>query len=284
MSITDTSHRVLDYDPCRYGASRVYFRGPKRNLTGRYIAFLGGTETFGKFIEKPFPALVETELGMPCVNFGCVNAGLDVFLNDPKVLSAAAKAQITVVQILGAHNMSNRYYRVHPRRNDRFLTASSLMRSVFRNVDFSEFSFTKHMLNDVYAQADGKFAHIQQELRSAWSARMATLLDKLPGRKMLLWFADHSPPAQLPQASMGQDPLFVDAKMIEALRPKVDGIAQVQLSKAALTAGTAGMRFAGIDQPAAMQMLGPQAHSEAAQLLVKSLAPMLASLDAKRPA
>ena len=33
---------------CRYGNSRLFFRGPKGNLSGRYHAFIGGTETFGK--------------------------------------------------------------------------------------------------------------------------------------------------------------------------------------------------------------------------------------------
>lgn len=283
MSITDREHCALDYRPCRYGASRINFRGPKRELKGRYIAFLGGTETYGKFIQSPFPTLVEQSLGVPCVNFGCVNAGLDVFLHDSDVLAAAAGAEVTVVQILGAQNMSNRFYRVHPRRNDRFVTASALMQSVFRDVDFSEFSFTRHMLKGLSDQASDRFSFVREELRGAWCARMKTLLDRLPGRKILLWFAEHSPPLQLPKSAIGHDPLFVDASMIEDLRPLVDGVAQVRLSDSAKGAGTAGMRYGAMEKPAAKQMLGPLAHEEAARVLVNQLGPLLTKSQRKRP-
>ncbi len=36
---------------------------------------------------------------------------------------------------MGAQNLSNRFYAVHPRRNDRFLRASTLMKTIFREVD-----------------------------------------------------------------------------------------------------------------------------------------------------
>ena len=93
------------------------------------MAFLGGSETYGKFIQDPFPDLVERALGMTCVNLGYMNAGVDAFIHEAEVLSLAAAAEITVIQLMGAQNMSNRLYRVHPRRNDRFLTASSMMKS-----------------------------------------------------------------------------------------------------------------------------------------------------------
>ena len=70
MTFPVAAHGALDYFPCRYGRSRVLFRGPKRPLDGPYVAFLGGTETYGRFIETPFPALVEPALGQACINFG----------------------------------------------------------------------------------------------------------------------------------------------------------------------------------------------------------------------
>ncbi|MDC1223540.1 DUF6473 family protein [Ascidiaceihabitans sp.] len=36
----------LDYLPCRYGTSKLLFRGPRRPLKEPYIAFLSGTETY----------------------------------------------------------------------------------------------------------------------------------------------------------------------------------------------------------------------------------------------
>ncbi len=54
MTYMKLGQAALDYYPCRYGASKLLFRGPRRRLQGDYVAFLGGTETYGKFIETPF--------------------------------------------------------------------------------------------------------------------------------------------------------------------------------------------------------------------------------------
>ena len=135
----------------------------------------------GNLSENPFSELVENELRMTCVNLGCMNAGIDAFVHDPELLQLASRAEITVIQVMGAQNMSNRFYRVHPRRNDRFLTASTMMKSVFRDVDFTEYHFTRHMLCDVANRAEDRFSFVRSELRTAWSSRMKTVADGTAG-------------------------------------------------------------------------------------------------------
>ncbi|PSL17542.1 DUF6473 family protein [Shimia abyssi] len=261
----------LDYEPCQYGSSRLLFRGPKKDLEEGDVAFLGGTETYGKFIPQPFPDLVERELSRPCVNLGFVNAGVDVFLAEPSVLDIARKARVTVVQVMGAQNMSNRFYKVHPRRNDRFLGASNMMRMVFREIDFSEFHFTRHMLGTVCARAPDRYSMVRDELRMAWAARMKLLLNTIGGKILLLWFADHMPDMSLGMSGLGPDPLFVDRHMLEELRPLVDDIVEVVASDAALAKGVEGMNCTQMERVAAQRMLGPAAHTEASEVLVGSL-------------
>ena len=77
MTIDALGSGALNYHPCRYGRSRLLFRGPQRRLDGPYVSFLGGTTTYGKYIPTPFPALVEQATGLPAVNLGWINAGLD---------------------------------------------------------------------------------------------------------------------------------------------------------------------------------------------------------------
>ena len=155
---------ALDYLPCQYGMSKLTFRGPRRALEAPYVAFLGGTATFGKFIEQPFPLLVEHLTGGTSVNFGQVNAGLDVFSKDSTVLEAARGAQVTVVEVMGAANMSNRFYSVHPRRNDRFLHVLPDLRQLYYDVDFTQFSFTQHMLRHLYLRDSGRFFQLRHML------------------------------------------------------------------------------------------------------------------------
>jgi hypothetical protein len=261
---------ALDYLPCRYGTSKLLFRGPRRRLDGPYCALLGGSETYGKHVRAPYPALLEAELGKVMVNFGYMNAGADMFLNEPVILDACNQARVTVVQLLGAHNMSNRFYAVHPRRNDRFLRASALMKTIFPEVDFTEFHFTRHMLLALKHRAPEKYALVESELKAAWVARMRLLLQKITGRSVLLWVGDHHPDGAA-RDDLGHDPLLVDVGMVDAIRPFATDFVRVTPSPAACVAGTRGMAFGPLEAPAAAQIPGPAVHEEVAS----ALAPVL---------
>lgn len=293
MSVAGSFQGALEYFPCRYGRSRLLFRGPKRALDAPYIAFLGGAETLGRFVTAPFPALVEralaegakrtgTESGeaepsgaLPCVNLGVANAGIDLYLGDPAVLNLAARAELCVIQVMGAQNMSNRFYGVHPRRNDRFLRASDRLRQLFPEVDFTEFHFTLHMLGRLREVSEKRFAEVTAELRLAWVARMKHLLTLLGGRAVLVWAAGHPPPDTHVNA-LAPAPLFIERGMLEALRPRAAALLDQPLSAAALTAGTEGMVFADFEAAAAAEALSPAGHAEIAEALSPTLARLLA--------
>lgn len=260
----------LEYYPCRYGGSRVLFRGPRRSLDTGYVAFLGGTETYGLFIPEPMPALVEQALGRACVNFGNVNAGLDLYLNDPEVLRAASGARAVVLQVMGAQAISNRYYAVHPRRNDRFLKANTRLLELYPEVDFTQFSFVRHMLGALQDTCPDRFARLVEELQAAWVARMTHLLSVIKGQVVLLWFSDQAP-AETAGTLSGRGPLFVSRAMIKAISPRVTCYVEIAASAQALGRGTRGMIFGEMETTAAEAQLGPLAHEEAAEALVPVL-------------
>ena len=274
MSYDALGAAALNYAPCRYGNSRVRFRGPQRRLDAPYVAFIGGTETYGKFIRAPFPALVESTLGINCVNFGVANGGVDVFVNDGFLIDAACGAQATVLQVVGAQNMSNRFYSVHPRRNDRFLKASRLLKSIYPEVDFSECHFTRHMLSMLYRVSEERFAVVRHEVQQAWLARMKVLCRRIHGNIVLLWFADHPPLAHHDDAvdpAEDKEPLFITRAMLDKLSVYVSGLVEVTASQDALQGGTDGMIFNEMEALAACRMMGPKAHGEVALPLGKAL-------------
>lgn len=272
MAYENLSEGALDYLPCRYGKSKLLFRGPRKKLDGDYVAVIGGTETYGKFIEKPFTALVEEVIDTPSVNFGCVNAGADVFMNEPVVLEACSKARVTVIQAMGAQNMSNRFYAVHPRRNDRFLKASVLLKTVFREVDFTDFHFTRHMLSTLKKLSEERFALVEDELKEAWKARMQVMLEKIQGKTVVLWIDDSSPEGE---GDLGHDPLFVDRAMIEAIQPYCTKVVEVKLTAQAKAEGVEGMVYPEMEAPMAKEMMGMRAHQEIADSLSDALRDML---------
>ena len=280
MKIETLGDEASLYTPCRYGNARLLFRGPRRPLDGRYIAFVGGTETYGRFISTPFPSLVEERLGVTCVNFGCINASVDAFLNEPVILNACRQSELTVIEITGAQNLSNRFFTVHPRRNDRFLRASTIMRALYPDIDFTEFCFTRHMLTSLCETDPERFAILREELQIAWSARMRQFLAEIGPRTILLWFADHLPsdtPADLHSDRATSDPLFVTRKMIDGLRPLVRGVVMVQPTARALARRGEGLILPPHLSAAAATMLGATAHDEAATALTGALQSSIAA-------
>lgn len=273
MSIEGTGAQALDYLTCRYGESRLLFRGPRRKLEKPYLAFLGGNETYGKFVPQPFTNIVEQALGRSCVNLGSLNAGLDSFVNDSDILRIGSRADLTVMQILGAQNLSNRFFRVHSRRNDRFLGPSAMLSAIYREVDFTEFSFNNHMLQRLQMLSPDRFETVRDELRLAWVGRMRTLLSAIDSVTVLLWLrfeeeADGDP-------HLGPAPLLVTKAMIDELRDLVQGVIEVPVSSAGTCDDLEGMVYGPMDTPIAERFPGPRTHDLIADRLIEALRPAI---------
>lgn len=266
----------LNYRPCRYGTSKLTFRGPRRDLQGRYLAFLGANEVYGRFIERPFPDLVEDSLGLTCANFGVADAGPDAFTADPFMPDAVADATVTVVQVMGAHNMNNRFYSVHPRRNDRFTAPTPLLTQIYPDVDFADIHFTKHLVSRLYRTSARRFNAVAAELKRCWVARMKLLLERAGGDTVLLWFSCRPPARALePGVPPGQEPMLVTEEMLCEAGASATRVLRVIASPRAVAAGTDGMVFAEMQAAAASEMMGPHAHRECADALITTLKDML---------
>lgn len=257
------SRGALRLTPCTYGLSKLPFRGPCRPTDSRYVAFLGGSETFGKYIPKPFPDLIEAAIGEVCVNLGCQSAGPDVFLQDPAVQSICHGAAMTVIQIPGATNLCNAFYRVHPRRNDRFIAPTDKLSALYPEIDFSEISFTGHLIARLRAVDRERFKLVRHQIETTWVRRMKSLIGQVGGPVLLLWLASRVPQDQSEGVLPSGHPSFVTRRMIEALRPYVTDIVEV----VAQHGDTEGMSFAPLDTLAAQDMMGIAAHQAAASAL-----------------
>ncbi|MEQ9260122.1 MAG: DUF6473 family protein [Roseovarius sp.] len=245
-------------DHCRYDGSRLLFRGPPRPLEGEFVACLGGTETFAREVALPFPDLLEELTGLTCVNFGWPNAGVEAFANDRALMGSAARARACVLQVPGAANLSNMYYRVHPRRNDRFLQPTEALQALYPEVDFMEFSFTRHLLGRLMALSPERFAYIREELATVWLASMRGLIGRIGAPVVLLWLSGRPPEARCDSPDPADDPAFVTRVMLEALRGEVAAVVELVLPR---EAGAGGF--------------GPAQHAAVAEALVPALAGLL---------
>lgn len=90
------------------------FRGPKRPLYGSYFADIGSGQTYGKYVEVLLVDALEAQIGDPVVNLGVMQAGMTPTADNPDILPVTSNVRMTLVQILGAQNMPNFFYSVHP--------------------------------------------------------------------------------------------------------------------------------------------------------------------------
>jgi len=261
---------ALRYQNCHYGGSKLEFRGPKRRLNQPYIAVIGGSETYGKFLEQPYPAILEHFTGICTVNLGSMYAGIDIFLSQPAVLDICSQAATTIVELTGAQNMNNRFYSVHPRRNDRFLGANDLLKSIYPSVDFTDIHFTGHLLSVLQKHSESRFQMVQDELRADWQSKMQQFLDRIGGNVILLWMSDRKPDRrELPDS--GSNPMFIDRDLIAPLLGLDRAFVEVIATPDEISAGHERMVFSQFEEAAARQMLGPVVHQEAARSLLDAV-------------
>ncbi|MDP5219720.1 DUF6473 family protein [Ruegeria sp. 2205SS24-7] len=258
----------LDEMTCFYGNSRLPVRGPRRDLDTRYLACLGGAETFGRFVPAPFVELLERRLRRKAVNLGSLNCGLDAWLGDPDLVSIAKGADLCVLQLPCLHQLSNRFYRVHPRRNDRFLKASEGLSALYPEVDFTEFHFTGHLIMHLKASDMERFAAVQAELQRAWLSRMQGLISCLDTQVLLLRL-------QKIDEETGGDPAPISVEMLEQIAPHAQAALDITVRPAGQSMELGDMIFGTMQQPSAEHMLGAVTH----QLIADKLARAIRDLD-----
>jgi hypothetical protein len=255
------------------------FRGPARKLHGNYIAFLGGSETFGRYIPTPFPDLIEKRTGVTSVNLGCIDAGLDCYAPSHDLLDICSNATATVIQILGATNMSNRFYTVNQRHSNRFLRASKKFKEIYPEIDFSTFTHISEMLGKLGKTDPDRLQALRQEIQTAWVARMRALLRNIQGPKILLWLADHAPFSSATGGTICRMPLFVDRAMLNALKTDDTSLLEVVATPDEIRAGHAKMIFTPQDAHHLPEILGPLVHERVAAQLAPLLSNILPDIE-----
>lgn len=214
---------LFDYELYRFGRSRQLFRGPQQDMRGRYLSFIGASNTFGRFNDTPFPDLVGEECGLPVLNLGTEGAGPGFFLGDAEVLRAASDADVCVVQVMCSVALSNRMFAVRPRRNLRLHSVSDLLIGIFPEVEFDRFGYVHGMLRHLRALDENRFKLVLNEIKNAWIGRMQTLLSTIETKTVLFWFAQRSPDEMTNE--IGEPvayPHFIDRAMIDSVAGSAD--------------------------------------------------------------
>lgn len=287
MTYQKPDQALINYDVYQWGRLNQIYRGPPINLDQPYVACLGAAQTFGRYAEQPFPALLGKAMNMPCANFGTGGAGPGFFLRDSMVLEAASNAEVCVIQVMSARSLSNRMFQVKPKRNAQIKAVSKALSDLFPHMDFETFTYAHNMLNQISADDPDKFLEVEQELKSAWVARTRMMLDAIHTRKILLWFSERHPDETMrhrPNKEMLKYPHYVDQPMIDQIAGSVDEVVYCitsdGLPQSLLVEGEPVLQTPfGMPIRENRYYPSPQMHEKAASMLAAPIARLLAEGD-----
>jgi hypothetical protein len=219
MAYQERDHEIIDYKLYQDKKTGLWLRGPEpeRLERGRYIACVGGAQTFGCFCENPFTRLLQQALGVPVVNFGIGGAGPSFFLQNEKVFGILNEAACTIVQVMSGRSESNSVFYTGglayiTRRSDgRRLGARKAYQSLLRQ-------------KIILGRKDLK--RIISETRDNWVQNYRSLFEKIDVPVVLLWFAMREPDFRERylhvSTLLGKFPHLVNREMMEAIKDGAD--------------------------------------------------------------
>lgn len=278
----------IDYDGYRWGRLNQIYRGPQPDLTQPYVACLGGAQTFGRYVARPYPSLLGEALDMTVANFGAASAGPGFFLRDSRVIEAASAAEVCVIQVMSARSLSNRLFKVQIGRNAQIEAVSKALESLFPHVDFETFTYAHNMLNQIADEDPEKFLEVETEMKAAWVARTRVLLEAIDTKRVLFWFSEREPEGGGSRNSNHpalKYPQFVDQEMLDAITPLVDRVVRC-VSSAGIPQSLLKDGKTVLQTPFGMPVSenryypSPEMHAEAAAALA---GPVRALMDSSTP-
>jgi Domain of unknown function (DUF6473)/Sulfotransferase family len=220
----DSDRPIIDYQyaylPGTAANAQSLVRGPiPADLAGGFIACLGGAHTFGRFIEHPYPILLQRQLGIPILNLGHGGGKPEFYLQSKGFIDVINKAQCAVIQVMSARGSPNRFLKPRSYAHNMMTVAEGI--SIDKNPVFVDGAY-RALLKQLEPE---KMREAINETRAHWLAEMGNLLDRIVVPKLLFWFSVRTP-AYVEgfndvDALLGDYPQFVTDEMIEKLKPKV---------------------------------------------------------------
>jgi len=174
--------------------------------------------------------MVERALGIPILNLGAQHSGAGFYAEDDVIHEIIESAKVIVVEAPSVVNQSNPFYRVHPRRNDRFVTALGPLYELFPEADFVECHFTKHLITKLITidaeRADIVFRVLQDE----WMRNLSLMRARWRAETVVHWYKQ--PKATKPEFEFPvADLIGFNPKMYDSILREQDSLISIALPK-----------------------------------------------------
>ena len=163
-----------------------YIRGPAIDLVpGSYIVAIGAAQTFGRFVDDPYPARLSRQLGLPVLNLGISGAGPSFFFMRPDLLKLINQAKLAIVQVMSGRSLTNSRFIVESNQGlVRIAGAPPQAAPIFAEHAYQNF---------IQTASKDEAAALRAEIRARYIAEMQGLLDAVHVPKILFWFSTRTP-------------------------------------------------------------------------------------------
>ena len=194
------------------GIAEHTFRGPIPDLSQPYIACIGGAQTMGRFVHRPFPDQLAEHLELPCLNLGLGGAGPRSALV-PEVLGLLQRARLVVVQMFSGRSASNALF-------DNSKGGRNYGRCVRTE---AWISFEDFFANIIARQDRALIERTVQETREDYAFYLKALGEVIGAPTVLLWLSqrepDYEPDWSRQFGILNHYPQLIDRQTVDAIRP-----------------------------------------------------------------
>lgn len=218
---TDT--KLIEYPTYYY--KKMEFRGEEPNLNKEFIACLGSAHTFGRYIERPFPDLLQDNLNMQVLNLGRPAGQPYLCCTENNLLDLVNKSKLCIIQVFSARFSNNSEVRYIGHNHFEY-----------NGTEIPTMEYWKGKLSKYNNNAEKMI----QESIETYIKDMKELFDKIKVPKILFWFSKRKPgslfdPKQKHKSKSnkfyGSFPQLVDNNTILKLKDYVDAYVEVCSSK-----------------------------------------------------
>ena len=229
MSYQSVDKEVIDYQIYCLGQEKNPFRGPKVNLYDTsYISFLGAAQTFGRFVENPFPKIVANSMKLPCLNLGIAGCGPEFYIRQKDLINIINQSKIAVIQVMSGRSVTSPWIQIDPIVNANLRPNPSLFSGLPHKYDNGAFRPAYETFSYIYKELDkNQMKEMIEEHRQCWVNRMIQLAKLLTVPKILFYFSRRKPEYESDYSSMegifGEDvggfPQLVNQGMLNSVKP-----------------------------------------------------------------
>jgi hypothetical protein len=229
-------YEVVDYQMYSLGTTGLKFRGPEiENLeSNQYFVCLGAAQTLGCFCSKPFPTVLQDQLGLPALNLGYGGAGPYFYLKHPSLIDYINKSKFAIIQVMSGRSESNSLFdsgglELLTRRSDGVKFGAN---TAYQTVLESNYVWQKVPIGQRYfrriAKVFGKSKTqcLVAETRSNWIENYRSLLNQITVPKIIFWYSKRVPEYQEKYDNIAnlfnEFPQLVNSSMIEEIKPYSD--------------------------------------------------------------